>query len=379
MEKIILGACGDISFKSRLENNVRQKGIKFAFENVKDSLKKADILFGNSESVMIPDSFPRKEGLICSDIVAGCLKDAGFHILNIANNHLLDCGSFGLLHTHKTINNLGIKVLGAGKDEQEAGSLQVIEAKGLKFGFLGYQEPNNCTYEGGGGRMSYFRLPQAIEDVKKYKQQVDILVVSFHGDMEFNPSPSLLKVDFCRKLAESGADIILCHHPHVPQGVERWGDSLIAYSLGNLAFEMEGYMMNGYPDTGRSHLLFIEIEDGKVSNWYREYFRISKEDGRPYKIDDDMYKEEENYYLYLDKILEDPEELRKMWHKASMKYLKTYWAVLEKAGPEEFIKHYGFEIFNLTENRHWVDGVREMVLQQYNEKRNRDTEFTRPR
>lgn len=378
MGKVILGACGDISFKGRLEKHIRQNGIEFAFADVKDSLGRADVLFGNAESVMVPDGFKHEGALVCSDIAAGCLKDAGFHVLNIANNHLLDCGRFGLLHTYKTIAGMGIKVVGGGRDEQEAKSLQVVESKGLRIGFLGYQEPNNCTYEGGGGRMSYFRLPEAIEDVKRYKQQVDILVVSFHGDMEFNPSPSLLKVDFCRKLADSGADIVLCHHPHVPHGVERWGNSIIAYSLGNFAFETDGYMLNGYPHTGRSHLLFIEIEEGRVSNWYREYFRIDKDEGRPRKLNESEYREEEKYYLYLDELVKSPEKLRQMWYEASMEYLKKYWAKLAKAQPEEFIEQYGFEIFKLTENRHWVAGIREMILGRYEANRERDTEFTRP-
>ena len=380
MSKIILGACGDISFKGNLEQHIREKGIEFAFENVKEHLTRADILFGNAESVMLPDTFAdRESGLICSDAVAQCYRDAGFDILNVANNHLLDRGSYGLLHTVDIISNLGIKLLGGGRNEQEASSMQIIEKDGVIFGFLGYQEPNNCTYEGGAGRMNYFRLQQATEDVKRYRDQVDILIVSFHGDMEFNPSPSLLKVDFCKQLADNGADIILCHHPHVPQGIELYGESLIVYSLGNFAFNIDGgYMMHGYPHTSRSHILYIEIENGRISNWYREYFRISKEEGRPCLLTEEQWNEENEYYCYLDNILKDPVKLRQMWYEACIRYLNIYWNNLLRSTPEDFMKHLALEIFCVTENQHWVDGLKELVQQQYGTYKAQDTVFTRP-
>lgn len=124
--------------------------------------------------------------------------------------------------------------------------------------------------------------------------------------------------------------------------------------------------------------MFIEIEDGRVSNWYREYFRIDEDEGRPYKLNDNDYKEEENYYLYLDDILKDTEKLRRMWHEASIRYLKMYWNKLAKATPEEFLNQYGYEVFHLTENRHWVEGIRELILEQYKKSREQDTELTRP-
>lgn len=378
MGKVLLGACGDISFKTRLEKHVKEKGIGFAFEEVRQSMKKADILFGNSESLFLPDSHEPREGLICSDSVAPCLKDGGFHILNLANNHLLDCGSFGLLHTYNTISDLGIEILGAGRNEEEATGLKVITRKGMKFGFLGYQEPNDCTYEGGGGRMAYFRLEEALEDIKRCKPLVDLLVVSFHGDMEFNPSPSLVKVNFCRTMAEAGADIILCHHPHVPQGVEYWNGSLIAYSLGNFAFDTTGYMMNGYPHTARSHIFFVEVTDGKITGWKREYFRISAEEGRPLRISAEEAREEDQYYRSLDDILKDPEKMRSLWHEASLKYFRKFWNLLQSEGPDKFISYYGFEVFMMTENRHWLNGMKEIITEEYEKKKSLDLEFRRP-
>lgn len=378
MSRVTLGACGDISFSGKLQEHVKQRGKEFPFENVMQHFRSADVLFANLESVVVPEDFPHKAGLYCTDHIAESLKLARFDILNIANNHILDCGWQGLLHTYKMVKDMGAVPLGAADSQSEAKSMKVLDVKGIRIGFLGYQEPCNCTYEGGGGRLSYFDLSRAVEEIRENKPLVDILVVSLHADMEFNSVPSLLKVEACRKLADCGADIVLCHHPHVPQGVERWGDSLIAYSLGNFAFGIDSYQMNGYPNTLRSHILFIEIEDGRISNWYRKYFKIDKEECRPCILSEEEQSEAEQHYLYLDSILKNPEELRRLWHEASLRYLKLYWRILEKRGPEEFIRHYGFKIFHLSENRHWVEGIRELIQNEYDKNVHNDFEYKRP-
>ncbi len=379
MSKVLLGACGDISFNGPLSGLVKEKGPDFAFENVIEYLKKPDILVGNMESVIVPpDVTPYKRGLHCPEYVAECLVRAGFDILDLANNHILDCGWKGLLYTQDVFRNLGIKTMGVGKDREEAHSMQVIEARGTKFGFLAYTDPFNWTLEGGGGRVAYFNLSEAIENVKKNKPLVDVLVVSLHAEMEFNPSPSMLKVDFCRKLAESGADIILCHHPHVPQGIELYGNSLIAYSLGNFAFDIDDYMMTAYPHTTRSHMLFIEIEDGKVTNWYREYLRINEKEGRPYRLDEEKRSEEEQYYSYLDSIVKDDNKLREMWYEHCRRYLKMYLEEALELGVDEFIRHFGFRVFYLLENQHWVFGIKELVDREWEKNRYNDFADVRP-
>lgn len=377
MNKLLLGAVGDISFKGNLEKIVREKSPDFAFEHVNSSLNQADVLFGNLESVIVPEEFPHKQGMYCTEHIIDSLKYGNFDIFNMANNHILDCGWRGLVHTYQVVKDMGVEPVGAGPDEKEAKKMRIVDKKGMKVGFIAFQEPSNCTYEGGGGRLSHFDISEAIEDIKVKKDLVDILVVSLHADMEFNPSPSLLKVNFCRKMAENGADIILCHHPHVPQGVELWENSLIAYSLGNFAFHISGYMMTGAPHTKRSHILYIEIDEGNITNWYRKFYEIDETEGRSCPLNEKKLIETEEYYHYLDNILKDPVKLKKIWHEASLRYFQKYWKEAQGKEPEMVINENAIKLM-LTENQHWFQGVQELVKEEYDKIKYNDFEYVRP-
>ena len=73
----------------------------------------------------------------------------------------------------------------------------------------------------------------AMEDVVELRKQVDCVVVSLHWGYEYVEYPSPRQQAFARKLVRAGAQMVIGHHPHVVQGVERYQGGLIAYSLGN--------------------------------------------------------------------------------------------------------------------------------------------------
>ena len=76
--------------------------------------------------------------------------------------------------------------------------------------------------------------------VAECKEVVDIVVVSIHADLEFSSYPAPSRVRLSRWLVEQGADLVIQHHPHVCQGIEFHEDGLIAYSLGNFVFRVQG-------------------------------------------------------------------------------------------------------------------------------------------
>lgn len=384
MTKITLSAVGDISFAGQVEKDIVEHGPTYPFEKVMPELKKADILFGNLESVMVTEDFPLSEAsghpLQSRDSALEALRPVGFDILQAASNHVLDCGWKGLLHTYNCLRSIGVQSLGTGPSQKEARMLRTVEKNGVKIGFLGYLQAGDWTLEGGGKRIAYLKLKDMLSDIRKHRAKVDVLVISIHGDIEFQPAPSIPRLKLCRAIAEAGADLILCHHPHVPQGVERWDNCLINYSLANFIFQLDGYLINSSQNVNRSHIFSVDIEDGKITDWHRKYLKINMSECRPYTLSPAEEKEEDKYYKWLDSILKSPEKLTELWHENCLKRLaKIMDGVRGNASlsPELFLKKYGRQLFS-DMCHEYLDGLYEMAYNDYQKNAHNDFEFKRP-
>jgi poly-gamma-glutamate synthesis protein (capsule biosynthesis protein) len=310
------------------------QGAEWPFIKIKPVLERADFLFGNMESVAIPADFPQeklsKSGLISGvsgAMAAQALKWAGFEIMNMAANHVLDAGTVGLLHTRHTLRDAGIAVGGVGATQEEARALQVIEKKGLKIGFLCYCEQNNCTLQTNGLTHAYYETETVVEDVRANRDKVDVLVVSLHADIEFTPAPAVPRQISARKIAEAGAAVILQHHPHVPQGIEWHEGCLIAYSLGNFVFpaHTSTYMKSNGPHTAHSMVLLIELDSKGVCSFERVPVVIGEPpDERPQPAEGAKGEELATYFAELDRILTDPQMVSQIWRQTVRKYLNDY-------------------------------------------------------
>ncbi|MCX8057827.1 MAG: CapA family protein [Spirochaetes bacterium] len=160
------------------------------------------------------------------------LKEANFHILSIANNHSFDFGNKGYIDTIENLKKAGFIVIG------EKGNIEIIEKKGLKFGFIGFSWFSHHN--------NILDLNNTKNFIKECKNKVDLLVVYFHGGSEgesaqrvknemeyFLGSPRGNVYQFARIAIDNGADIVVGHGPHVLRGMEFYKGKLIAYSLGN--------------------------------------------------------------------------------------------------------------------------------------------------
>ncbi|NLF31703.1 MAG: CapA family protein [Planctomycetes bacterium] len=384
MGRVTLAAVGDISFCGNLMmERIAAEGAGFPFEHVIASLKAADVRFGNQESVLTPADFPADKlpgrALQSPDVAAASLALVGFDVMHAASNHVLDCGSRGLASTCARLRAMGTQPLGADPDPAEARAMRVVERNGLRIGFLGYLEPCNWVLRGGGGKVSLFDPAGACADIARCRGHVDTLVVSLHADLEFRLGPSVPRVKACRAMVEAGADLVLCHHPHVPQGIERWGGGLIAYSLGNFVFPCGTYLRNcGGPHVTRATILHVDLVDGRVGPFRRESFRIDPDEGRPYPLTADGRAEADAHHAMLDAIVADPDRLREVWYESCQVYLKTAWPQIVKAGPEGFVDQVGWRLLALDENANWVAGILEMARRRYAGNSRGDFEFTRP-
>ena len=255
MTKIKLLAVGDISLRTRRDSH--------PFEKIKAVFKDKDILFGNLETVLSNrGKVVEKAVVLCtSPDKVGWLKGAGFDILNIANNHIMDLGVEGFNETLDVLTQNNLDFIGCSNQKFNQ-SYAVIEVNNTKIGFLGY-------YEGGfnkpqnGALINRMNEDKIVKDIGNLKPQCDVIVLSLHWGIEnvFYPSPK--QIDIAHKLIDNGATIIMGHHPHVIQGIERYKEGLIAYSLGNFQFDPS----LSYSPNNQSFILSIELTKEGLDNY----------------------------------------------------------------------------------------------------------------
>jgi len=239
-DKVVIAAVGDIMAGDHqlywgvgVKSLTEEKEI-FVFKYVEKILSEADVVFGNLETVL---SNCVKNHCYDSLIFRGNsnfveqLKKAHFNILNIANNHIQQHGQQQLLNTINLLRRNEINVIGINNLQP-----QVMVFKDIKLGFLGYslrpeQYANKAIYS----KESEEKL---LSDIIKTKEQVDYLAISLHWGDEYVSLPSSWQVGLAHKLVDSGASIILGHHPHVLQGIESYKQGVIVYSLGNFVSDM---------------------------------------------------------------------------------------------------------------------------------------------
>lgn len=236
---IKIKAVGDIVPGTNYPANRLHPQKQILFKAVKPLLKGADFVFGNFESTLT--NYPHSPKGLGGGLIIPfrtppsynkLLKDAGFDIMSVANNHSFDFALPGFKDTIQNLENVGIKALGK-KDQ-----ILIANYKGLLIAWIGF---------------SYFDYHNSINNltaakllVKKARENADIVVISFHGGAEGTGAMRVKNqteffagenrgnlVKFSHTMIDNGADLILGHGPHVPRALELYKDKLIAYSLGN--------------------------------------------------------------------------------------------------------------------------------------------------
>lgn len=170
------------------------------------------------------------------------VKEMGFDVVSLANNHVWDLGEEGLKNTIKILNENCIKYCGAGMNLQEASKPAVIEKNGLTVAIYAY-----CMY--GSKYLGYIELAgenkaginpldidRVVSDIKKGKQIYDKVVVLPHWGREYRYDPLPECVSMAKQMIDAGADAVLGSHTHQLQPFVKYKGKPICYSMGNFLF-----------------------------------------------------------------------------------------------------------------------------------------------
>lgn len=167
------------------------------------------------------------------------LTGGGIDIVSIANNHIYDFGPRGLLDTISYLDSVGVRHVGAGRNGVEAHRPVIETIRGRDVAFLAYygggEAPGAGRSSPGVARRDLGQVSADIRNLRLGGRPLYIVII-LHWGTERATSPDRAQVAFAHALIDAGADAVIGHHPHVLQGIERYGRGVIAYSLGNFIF-----------------------------------------------------------------------------------------------------------------------------------------------
>ena len=233
--QVSLIAVGDIMLSRVVGSKMTKYGdYRYPFLKTADLLKSADLTFGNLESPLTPgrEILTGEIAFRADPEVTEGLTYAGFDVLTLANNHILNFGRQGLENTFKYLKEAEIDFIGAGETAADAYQPLIKEVQGIKFAFLAYSYTDSNS-----SQVALMDSAKMSEAAKQAKEQADFVIVTMHAGTEYQFVPNKHQKEFAHQAIEAGATLVIGHHPHVVETVEEYQGGYIIYSLGNFVFD----------------------------------------------------------------------------------------------------------------------------------------------
>lgn len=260
---LVLGLTGDVMVGRNVNDAMNNQGTRYIWGDLLPILRATDLNIINLEAALtrhnqtVPKTFHFK----ADPQNVSALKDANIHLVNLANNHVLDYGEEGLLETLEILRSAGILFVGAGKNSREAARPVILTAKGLSIGVLGFTD-NEPRWKAGTSKpgVNYIDIAQkndrefALSCIREAKKEADFIVVSIHWGPNLKATPGQLYTTFAQAMIDCGASLVHGHSAHNFQGIERRGPKLIFYDTGDF---VDDYMV--HPELKNDHSFFFRV------------------------------------------------------------------------------------------------------------------------
>lgn len=243
---VTLSVVGDLMLGRYVATVLARTTVESAFGSAASVLADSDLVFGNLESVLTSSANDTGKSIHFKGDPArvDVLHYLGFTDLSVANNHVDDYGRAGWEESVQILKDSGFRPVGDYNDRPVA-----------TCGSLGDPQGEGCVSDDSTGGslgdprvvfLAYHDLyhpldkDQIAADIAAATKLGDVVAVSFHWGVEYEHLPTARQKELARLSIDSGADIVIGSHPHVLQGIEKYGDGLILYSLGNFIFDQIG-------------------------------------------------------------------------------------------------------------------------------------------
>lgn len=268
--RVTLMAVGDIMLARTIGEMIEDEGIEAPFAYTADTLSTADITLGNLECSISERGTPenKKYTFRAPLSAAESLQYAGFDLVSLSNNHVLDYGPLALEDTLAALAAENIQTVGAGMNEAEAYQAVFFDINGLRLAFLAFTDVPTTDFDylawearqhKAGIAWAHPELIQA--GIRSAKTQADLVIVLFHNGYEIVQKVSDLQQHTAHLAVDSGADLVIGSHPHVLQRIEEYNNGLIVYSMGNFVFDNFLFPPN------YSAILSVTLTEDGVDSW----------------------------------------------------------------------------------------------------------------
>ena len=250
---IRLAAVGDLMLgRTQGEIMLSTGNLLYPFERVKHIFDAADYTIGNLESALgdVGEPAVKRYPLRSPPEAAESLSLAGVDLVSLANNHAQDYGPEALLQGIDLLHAAGVATVGGGANDTAAHAPHIADINGLKVAFLGYVhvpiegltgfDTQSWTATTDAPGLAWGDPERIRADVAAVRPEVDLVVVILHSGYEYIEEPSEEQAAAAKAAVEAGADLVVGHHAHILQGIQRYSDGVILYGLGNFVFNIEG-------------------------------------------------------------------------------------------------------------------------------------------
>lgn len=218
---------GDLMLDRYIRQTINKHSVDYLFQNIKQSFLGNDLILANLEGGFT-DFLPHKAApnmvsFTFDPKLIPQIKELGFNIFSLANNHTRDFGSTGFNQTKNYLAKNSIEYFGDYSNNEKISAVENIN--GIKIGFIGY----NALINSG--------IDQIVAEIKKIQAETDFTVVFVHWGNEYQNGFSANQQAMGWQFIDAGADIVIGSHPHVVEPIEIYKDKPIFYSLGNFVFD----------------------------------------------------------------------------------------------------------------------------------------------
>jgi poly-gamma-glutamate capsule biosynthesis protein CapA/YwtB (metallophosphatase superfamily) len=276
---ITISAVGDISLARHVAGWMEANGAAYPFALIAP-LMTGDIGFANLEGALTErgEPWPKGYNFRTPPRFAAGLLTGHFNVVTLANNHSMDYGVVGLQDTIAALDATGVKHTGAGADRAAAWEPVLVDAHGLRVAFIGcVLTPNEVggfdihAWAAGPGDAPGLAIGDAdalrtvVTTARRY---ADFVIVAVHAGTEYNNTPNATQRVLAEAAMAAGADLYLGAHAHVVQPIERRGNQLIAWGLGNFIFDLDVVDLANIPEPRVSLILNVTLTKGRGVTGY---------------------------------------------------------------------------------------------------------------
>lgn len=327
MIKVLIA--GDYCPYGRVSKLIESEKTNDIFKEIIPLTKKSDYSIINFECPVVTGKVEPiiKYGpnLSTSPKAIKAIKNAGFNMVTLANNHFYDYGLEGVKETLETCSNYGIDTVGGGENLEKAKKIEYHKIKGKQIAFV-----NCCEHEfsiateilGGSNPLNpianYYQIIEA-------RKKADYIIVIVHGGHEHYQLPSPRMKETYRFFVDAGADAVINHHQHCYSGYEIYKNKPIFYGLGNFCFDWEDKRDSIWNE---GYLVELKLDEDIISFQLHPYIQGNKEPGIV-MMDEEKRNKFDNNIQRLNIIIKDDSLLKKAAEEYSLEEGKKICTIFE--------------------------------------------------